>query len=94
MSRHRPIVAAEQKAVKWRARSAWSWRRVETHPIVGPRSIKNPEQEGLMVDLTEQTATEVVLEELTRGGSPRMKEILTSLITHLHGFVRDVGLTE
>ena len=47
-----------------------------------------------MADLTEQSATGVVLEELTRGGNPRMKEILTSLITHLHGFVRDVGLTE
>ena len=47
-----------------------------------------------MGDLTEQTATDVVLEELTRGGSPRMKEIITSLITHLHGFVREVELTE
>ena len=27
-----------------------------------------------MVDLTEKSATDVVLEELTRGGSPRMKE--------------------
>ncbi len=47
-----------------------------------------------MPDLKEKTATDVVLEELTRGGSPRLKEILTSLITHLHGFVREVELTE
>ena len=47
-----------------------------------------------MGDLTEKTATGVVVEELTRGGSPRMKKILTSLITHLHGFVREVELTE
>ena len=47
-----------------------------------------------MRNMTEQTATDVVIEELTAGGSPRIKEILTSLITHLHGFVREVGLTE
>lgn len=47
-----------------------------------------------MGDLTEKTATDVVLEELTRGGSPRMKQIMASLITHLHGFVREVELTE
>lgn len=47
-----------------------------------------------MGDLTEKTATGVVVEELTRGGSPRLKEIMRSLITHLHGFVREVELTE
>ena len=47
-----------------------------------------------MRNLTEGTATDVVLEELTRGGSPRVKEIMASLITHLHGFVREVELTE
>ncbi len=47
-----------------------------------------------MRDLTEQAATDFVIEDLTAGGSPRIKEILTSLITHLHGFVRDVDLTE
>ncbi len=47
-----------------------------------------------MRDLTEETATDIVLKELTSGGSPRFKEIMTSLITHLHGFVREVDLTE
>ena len=47
-----------------------------------------------MRNLTEETVTSVVLEELTQGGSPRFKEIMASLITHLHGFVSEVGLTE
>ena len=47
-----------------------------------------------MRNLTKQAATDVVIEQLTAGGSPRVKEIMTSLITHLHGFVREVGLTE
>ena len=46
-----------------------------------------------MRNLTEETVTSVVLEELTQGGSPRFKEIMASLITHLHGFVSEVGLT-
>ena len=47
-----------------------------------------------MRDISEQTATEVVREALTRSGSARLKEIMTSLISHLHGFVREVELTE
>ena len=35
-----------------------------------------------------------VLDETRRTADPRLKEILQSLITHLHGFAREVRLTE
>lgn len=42
----------------------------------------------------QQDVTPAVLEAVQRTPDPRMREILDSLITHLHGFVRDVRLTE
>ena len=42
-------------------------------------------------DLTETTITEAVLART--GGSPRAREVMRSLVTHLHGFVRDVQPT-
>lgn len=41
-----------------------------------------------------QDVTPAVLEVMKRTQDPRMREIMTSLVTHLHGFVRDVRLTE
>ncbi|MFZ1105940.1 MAG: dioxygenase [Hyphomicrobiaceae bacterium] len=38
--------------------------------------------------------TDAVIDELRRARSPRLKEIMTSLITHLHAFAREVKLTE
>src|ERR1700730_7749701 len=38
--------------------------------------------------------TPAVLEVMARTRDPRLREILTSLIKHLHGFVREVRLTE
>jgi hydroxyquinol 1,2-dioxygenase len=38
--------------------------------------------------------TEAVLHEMRNTPDPRVKEILTSLVRHLHGFARDVRLTE
>lgn len=42
----------------------------------------------------QQDVTPAVLEVMARTRDPRLREIMTSLITHLHGFVRDVLLTE
>ncbi|KMO41740.1 catechol 1,2-dioxygenase [Methylobacterium tarhaniae] len=42
----------------------------------------------------QQDVTPAVLEVMGRTRDPRLREIMTSLITHLHGFVRDVRLTE
>ncbi len=42
----------------------------------------------------DQELTEAVLGVMDRTQSPRLREIMASLIKHLHGFVRDVRLTE
>ena len=38
--------------------------------------------------------TEVVVETMKQTPDPRLREIMVSLVTHLHSFVRDVKLTE
>lgn len=48
-----------------------------------------------MKDFTVDNLTEEVIKAYTsKAGSPRMEQIFKSLITHLHGFVKDVELTE
>lgn len=48
-----------------------------------------------MRDFTIDNLTEIVLEEYGSGAKdPRYKHIITSLIRHLHAFVKDVELTE
>ena len=42
----------------------------------------------------QQDVTPAVLEVMERTQDPRMREIMVSLVTHLHGFIRDVRLTE
>jgi hydroxyquinol 1,2-dioxygenase len=39
-------------------------------------------------------STAEVIASFASTPDPRLREILTSLVTHLHGFVRDVGLTQ
>ena len=41
-----------------------------------------------------EDVTEAVLAVMERTADPRLQEIMTSLIRHLHGFVREVRLTE
>jgi len=46
-------------------------------------------------DFTVDNLTDEVIKAYTaRTASPRMRQIFTSLITHLHGFVKEVELTE
>jgi protocatechuate 3,4-dioxygenase beta subunit len=47
-----------------------------------------------MIIETEQDVTRAVLEEMRRTPDARTKEILASLVAHLHAFVREVKLTE
>lgn len=48
-----------------------------------------------MRDFTIDNLTDIVLEEYgSKTDDPRFKQIVTSLITHLHAFVKDVELTE
>lgn len=47
-----------------------------------------------MRNLTEENITEAVVNTFAKTENPRVKEILTSLVKHLHAFVREVELTE
>jgi catechol 1,2-dioxygenase len=47
-----------------------------------------------MIIETQQDVTEAVLGEMVRTPNPRTKEILSSLVRHLHAFVRETKLTE
>jgi catechol 1,2-dioxygenase len=47
----------------------------------------------MIIENLEQV-TQAVLEETRRTPDPRSKEIIQSLVRHLHAFVRDVKLTE
>jgi catechol 1,2-dioxygenase len=43
-----------------------------------------------MRDLTEATATEAVVGQLAGCDSPRLKQVMASLVRHLHAFVREI----
>lgn len=47
-----------------------------------------------MQNLDQNTITQAVLARHAAATNPRFKRILTSLVTHLHDFARDVELTE
>src|SRR3954454_17889398 len=47
-----------------------------------------------MRNLTESNLTEAVLGKLDGATDARFKQIMTSLIRHVHAFVREVDLTE
>ncbi len=46
------------------------------------------------MDIDENTLTDAVLARLAQCDEPRFKAVMTSLIRHLHAFVREVELTE
>src|SRR5688500_19481386 len=43
---------------------------------------------------TEEHSAEVVASSFAGTPDPRLRQVLTSLVEHLHAFVKDVGLTE
>lgn len=45
-------------------------------------------------DLNEKTITPAVIDRMKRAKNKRFKEVMGSLVTHLHQFARDVKLTE
>ena len=47
-----------------------------------------------MRNLNQDTITQAVLARLAETPDPRLKEIMTSLVQHLHAFAREVKLTE
>src|ERR1700744_1163140 len=47
----------------------------------------------MATDFTEETAAEAVVASFGPDTTPRLREVLTSLVKHLHAFARDVELT-
>jgi protocatechuate 3,4-dioxygenase beta subunit len=47
-----------------------------------------------MIIENQASVTDAVLEAFSRTADPRLREILVALVRHLHGFVREVRLTE
>ena len=47
-----------------------------------------------MSDNTEEQMTRNVLDSIAQTSNPRLKAVMTSLISHLHAFIREVELTE
>ncbi|HZM34893.1 MAG TPA: dioxygenase [Burkholderiales bacterium] len=43
---------------------------------------------------TEDTLTDAVLARLAKTGDPRLRQVMTSLVKHLHAFAREVNLSE
>jgi hydroxyquinol 1,2-dioxygenase len=44
--------------------------------------------------MTEQELTDLVLAKIAAAPEPRFREVMLSLVRHLHGFIREVGLTQ
>jgi catechol 1,2-dioxygenase len=47
----------------------------------------------MATDFTEETATDAVIDSFAPSTDPRLREILTGLVRHLHAFAREVELT-
>jgi hydroxyquinol 1,2-dioxygenase len=47
-----------------------------------------------MREFDEKSITAAVIERMAECRDPRFKQVMTSLVTHLHDFVREVQLTE
>jgi len=47
-----------------------------------------------MRNVTEDTLTEAAIATIADDADPRVREIMTALIRHLHGFAREVNLTQ
>jgi hydroxyquinol 1,2-dioxygenase len=47
----------------------------------------------MATDFTEETAADAVVESFAAAADPRLRELLTSLVRHLHAFVRDTEPT-
>jgi len=47
----------------------------------------------MMRDLTTASITDAVLEQMSGTPDPRLKQVMASLVRHMHDFAREVGLT-
>src|SRR6201991_1611889 len=52
------------------------------------------DRRSMMRNLDEHTITQAVIERHGRAPTPRLRELMTALVQHLHAFARDIRLTE
>jgi len=66
----------------------------ETGPSAAQRKGGSPARKGASSSAArEQAITNEVIARYSKTSDPRMRELMTALIKHLHGFARDVRLT-
>src|SRR5262245_44600796 len=58
------------------------------------RCASNSERGGDMQNLNEHKITDEVVRRFASAPNPRLQEIMTSLVKHMHAFAREVQLTE
>jgi len=52
------------------------------------------QREAIVRDLNQHTITQEVIDRFADTPDPRLKQLMTALVTHLHDFAREVHLTE
>src|SRR5260370_34200844 len=85
----------DRPAHKWGRKSRTSLRRFggnSTGAMVTAGYAGKTEKR--MIIRTQEDVTGAVLSEIARAGDPRFREIMSSLVRHLHAFAREVKLTE
>jgi protocatechuate 3,4-dioxygenase beta subunit len=58
-----------------------------------PAELSESRAGGIMRVIDENTITDAALEQMSSTPNPRMREIMASLVRHLHEFAREVDLT-
>ena len=98
---HRLVEESHQHDLQCRV-LAGQCRRIGI-PVAGPAAALRPRPRlpfligrnaGTMREFDEKNMTQAVIARLAASEDPRFKRVMTSLITHLHDFVREVKLTE
>src|SRR5207237_9758645 len=51
-------------------------------------------KDWIMSNNTEEQITQNVLNSMAQAPNPRLKKVMTSLISHLHAFIREIELTQ
>ncbi len=62
-------------------------------PVASPVGAAGLRLSAMATDFTEETAADAVVESFANTPDPRLRELLTSLVRHLHAFVRETEPT-
>ena len=91
----RGLAHARPRARHWSSEGPWIGPRPRACASeVTPGQDAEPAGGGGMIISSQEDLTANVLEVMARTPDPRLREITTALVRHLHAFVREVKLTE